>query len=1201
MGFKNVRSLYGDNADKTSSASTTPKIVFNNVRSLVNEEFELKDGNNRSIGKVSYGAKKAIENNTLDSYTPKNDEEAETISKYRKQISIPLSIGVDGEKKNFGYVSYDAYQAVLNGTIENYSPTSESEKKSIENYKKFAEDYAKEQREPEGFWQGLLHGIGYTAEKLGAGAVTGVYDIGRFANAGVNKLLSIPAWGSAEDYFNETAKAALTHEGPGEKWDANIEGRYRVPDWYRENFGTVASNIGQLAIPIAAEIATAPAGGASPLLEAKLAQRAAMGATAKSTIGSVAKNLSTKLITPKASDVVFGLSAAGSSAKTGYRQSGDVNQALNYGILNGIGEVATEKLFGGIGGTPVGADDALVDLSKIKGISKLASNKYGKQVLDVAFEGVEEFIMAGADPVFQKATINPDANLGELYDNAGFGESVLQGILLSSLMKAGTFTVSKTIDTTNRIKAINSTNKLVDEINSTLPGEFKFTPLKRTSTVDEINKTHSEVQRVKGINLVNGASEAINAMVKRGESKLELLQYDSTIEEIEQRQNEIGFFATAYADLMVNELVENNPEKFADIGKITVGDFFIDNNSFNTIKVVGRSDESTTFEITRPSGKKEVKTLPNKTADTLTTDDRYTEVETSATKTVDNTTASPSTDSKTAPVSEEAVVGGKDVAEAEIGESDTEVASIVESINETLNVGALDAIYESMPPHLEKSLDTFAKSLIKLYKQHGSIGHIADYFTDNGAKIISAIESTTDLTDEQIQAKVKSATPKTSVETPTPQSATPGVQVGDVYKADDKTYTITGRENGRTTYSVTDKNGNTITRETSNVVADVNFTKEDAYTKVQDGNNDSVAQATKSEGETAKPKAKKESATEKSSTPELSNESSNESTDLPFGDDERFSLSSMGSAFFGNEDITADEFQEMLEDGSYKEHQGYRDYVKNCVNVYAQSHGIKKLSESNRAEIERQIEGIINVAIAAKKAGYDIYDDGTKRNVKDSKKRLLFSSLEPNSDYITSSDISAICDKRKNFAEIYDAIVKLEESRGVPADKRFFNNVDNYFILHKLMADKGLTIPCEECYVESMRKNLAPMAKSFIELVTETDPKNKSNASLYNDKGEIKKNNAKIRDKVIKLCSDADSVIKLDDITVEMLTTADGLAQLRLQAPLLYETFNSFYGQSKPKMPRAATPFRPGELIALLTDSKGKIKKNLVHLFSKYH
>lgn len=314
----------------------------------------------------------------------------------------------------------------------------------------------------------------------------------------------------------------------------------------------------------------------------------------------------------------------------------------------------------------------------------------------------------------------------------------------------------------------------------------------------------------------------------------------------------------------------------------------------------------------------------------------------------------------------------------------------------------------------------------------------------------------------------------------------------------------------------------------------------------------------------------------------------------------KHSLSSMGATFFGDENISSEEFEKMLEDGSYKKHKGYIDYVKDCVNVYKQSRGAKgMLSGSEVKKIEQQIEGIMRVAIAAKKAGYDIFDDGETRTKKDSKKRLLFSSLEPNSDYVTSSDISTICDKAKNFTEIHDAIIKLEEERGVPADQRFFKNIDNYFILHKLLADKGLTIPCDECYVQSMRKNLTQMADAFRQLVQEENPNNKDNEQLYHkdgkDKGNIKKNNAAIRNKVRELCASADCPIKLEDLTVEMLTTADGLATLRCQAPLLYETFNSFYGQSKPKMPREATPFRPGELIAMFTNSKGKIKTGLVN------
>ena len=309
----------------------------------------------------------------------------------------------------------------------------------------------------------------------------------------------------------------------------------------------------------------------------------------------------------------------------------------------------------------------------------------------------------------------------------------------------------------------------------------------------------------------------------------------------------------------------------------------------------------------------------------------------------------------------------------------------------------------------------------------------------------------------------------------------------------------------------------------------------------------------------------------------------------------RHSLSSIANTFFGNENMSAAEFEKL----NYKETQGYKDYVEICVNNMRQTRPDFD-EKAARAEIEAGIDGIIRVAIAAKKAGYDIHDDAAHRDTKDSKNRLLFSSLEPNSEYFTSHDISTICDKRKNFAEIYDDIVRAEEAKGVPQGKRFFDNVDNYFYLHKLMADKGLTQPCRQCYVESMRKNLAPMASAFLRLVNETNPYNLSNDQLYQqngkNKGAIKTNNATLRERVLALLDEYE--MTANDLTTEMLTTADGLAQLKITAPLLYEAFNSFYGQSKPKMPKGATPFRFGELTALLTDEHGRIKRSLVDKIS---
>jgi hypothetical protein len=302
----------------------------------------------------------------------------------------------------------------------------------------------------------------------------------------------------------------------------------------------------------------------------------------------------------------------------------------------------------------------------------------------------------------------------------------------------------------------------------------------------------------------------------------------------------------------------------------------------------------------------------------------------------------------------------------------------------------------------------------------------------------------------------------------------------------------------------------------------------------------------------------------------------------------RASLSSISQSFFG-EQVSLKDF----ESRKYKETEGYKKYVEECVSNMIQSK--ENLNETEvRKEIEKSIDGIVDVAVAMKKAGYDILDIGDERNARDSKDRLLFSSLEPNSDYFTSHDISTICDKRKNFAAIYDEIVRREEAMNVPRGKRFFDKIDNYFVLHDILAEHGLTAACRQCYVESMRKNLAPMANAFIDLMQEKNVNNKSNRQLFNNKGEVKKGNTELRENLLAKIAEAEYNITADDLTVKMLTTAEGLVQLKLQAPFIYEAFNSFYGQAKPKMPKMAVPFRFGELTALLKNHNGTINQTLV-------
>lgn len=613
VSYDAYKAVENGTLDSYTAKNDAEKSIISDYRKHPGITLKSQDGTD--IGNVTYDGYMAISSGKFDGYTPVSDEEKAVFDSVKKEPFIPFSINIDGGTKNFGNISYNAYKAIENGTLGEYEPVNKSEKKAISDYMTFIEDYAKKQREPENAWQGATHGVGYTAEKIGAGAVDGLSDAGNFLWAAGASILRPFTWGSWNKGLKDFADQRLSAKSLGDVWGASAEERYRVPDWYRDYVGTTAQNFGSLIPAMAAEYFTA---GASPVLESNIAGSVGM-TTLKGGFSTAAKAIAPKLIKPKVSDVVFGLSAAGSAAQSGYAQTGDTGKSLLYGVLNGLGEVATEKLFGGLGGTGIGADD-LIDLSKIKGISKIANNKYGSRILSIGLEGVEEMIMAEADPIFQRLTVNPKAEFADFKD---LGESALQGMLLSAFSNAATFPI-------------------------------------RT------------VQRVKAIKILNKTAEGINAILTDEDAKLEPLKYTAPIEAIEERQNQIKVFRDAYAEMAVNDVIASNPE-IADAVKqatqddaqttnsvietpetvieetesvventpdvessveaatVSVGDTFKDTKLDNTITVIERDAANTTLEIDTGSNK-EIKVLPNAQADTLISREQYERVEHPATE-----------------------------------------------------------------------------------------------------------------------------------------------------------------------------------------------------------------------------------------------------------------------------------------------------------------------------------------------------------------------------------------------------------------------------------------------------------------------------------------------------------------------------------------------------------------------------------------
>lgn len=120
--------------------------------------------------------------------------------------------------------------------------------------------------------------------------------------------------------------------------------------------------------------------------------------------------------------------------------------------------------------------------------------------------------------------------------------------------------------------------------------------------------------------------------------------------------------------------------------------------------------------------------------------------------------------------------------------TESDIAPVVNAMNETLKEGALEEIYASMPSYLEKSLDIYANVLRDFYRDKGSIGHIADYFTDGGAKVISAIENLGTETVVQTAQKKDSILPK-QPESATIESKTTTTSVSNTDKSHTVAYT----------------------------------------------------------------------------------------------------------------------------------------------------------------------------------------------------------------------------------------------------------------------------------------------------------------------------------------------------------------------------------------------------------------------------
>ncbi len=190
---------------------------------------------------------------------------------------------------------------------------------------------------------------------------------------------------------------------------------------------------------------------------------------------------------------------------------------------------------------------------------------------------------------------------------------------------------------------------------------------------------------------------------------------------------------------------------------IEVGNVYRNNESGVTYTVVSRDSKETTLRNNQ-NGK--TKIMSNDAADNLFAyEDVFTKIQ-------DGDDTATTTEVKNEDAAKETTTTNKDVTLAETTVTEAEISAVVNAMNNTLKEGALEAIYESIPSNLKKSLDVFTEKLIKAYRKLGNIGNVADFFTDGGKKVIDAIEGKTDVVSEtKPTEKTKAETVDTVTET----------------------------------------------------------------------------------------------------------------------------------------------------------------------------------------------------------------------------------------------------------------------------------------------------------------------------------------------------------------------------------------------------------------------------------------------------
>jgi hypothetical protein len=237
----------------------------------------------------------------------------------------------------------------------------------------------------------------------------------------------------------------------------------------------------------------------------------------------------------------------GGSLETAYNEGATRSEANRYALMSAAIEVATEKMFAGVGGViGTGALDDVVKEKLTSGISNKILKTILESGLDATGEGLEEVVSDLLQPIAQKLTYASDKDLKELYKNQDMLDDFLAGALSSVVMQGMTAPVNKqsnikyneienTINNEQNIEEINNKNSQIEELPINSTNNIKNVETSQNNRLNEniLPTVETEENNNNNTNLED-VIEQLQEKRNQSNSQQEIQQLNNQIEELQK-------------------------------------------------------------------------------------------------------------------------------------------------------------------------------------------------------------------------------------------------------------------------------------------------------------------------------------------------------------------------------------------------------------------------------------------------------------------------------------------------------------------------------------------------------------------------------------------------------------------------------------------------------------------------------------------